>query len=559
MKKITRRQFLQTASIACGTATLAACGADSSTAASSDAATNGDSVSSDIVTPAGEYPIVTEPVTLTIMAAQHALVEDMETNAFTKFLEEKTGVHIDWQTVAESNATEKLNVMLSTGSNLPDIFLGFKIEMTQQIVMGEEQGLFVNLEPYFEEYAPNLIEMYATVENLQNMCTTPSGGIYGVAGLEEAFHVKYPAKAWIQQSPLDAMGAELPTTIDEFTDLLREIKATDPDSIPFTAATTGYGTNLVPFIMSAFLEYYEVTGVSTDIPFTVIDGKIAAAFTQDQFKDGLMYLNSLMKDGLLDTGALTQDQKQLKTLTGNTDNIVGVVCAGAPLAAVSGVATAMDWTALNPLVGPSGNSYTRFIPIAPISGRFVVTKECKNVEAAVRWMDYFLSTEGTLNSMIGAEGVNWAFNTDDSRLGINGLPATYERLTPYGEMQNVNWEKMAPVNLHDSLRNGMLAVGGSEDMESKLYQETQERYEPMNDDRFILPVTIGEDVMAEFVDITTALDTYLAQTTAEFIVGSRSFDDWDKHISTLDKMGVPRLVEIMNETYSAQYGTLGLV
>ncbi|NMA67798.1 MAG: hypothetical protein GX957_16470, partial [Clostridiaceae bacterium] len=48
------------------------------------------------VTPPGELPIVKEPVTLKILIAQHENVEDYEDNKMTKFMEEQTGVDIEW-------------------------------------------------------------------------------------------------------------------------------------------------------------------------------------------------------------------------------------------------------------------------------------------------------------------------------------------------------------------------------------------------------------------------------------------------------------------------------
>ena len=39
----------------------------------------------------GQLPIVNEPITLTIGVEQSAVIEDWETNAMTKMLEEKTG------------------------------------------------------------------------------------------------------------------------------------------------------------------------------------------------------------------------------------------------------------------------------------------------------------------------------------------------------------------------------------------------------------------------------------------------------------------------------------
>ena len=65
-----------------------------------------------IVTPAGELPIVTEPVTLTILLGNATgNVVDYNTNAFTLWVEEQTGIDLDIQV----GSSEMLNVTLASG------------------------------------------------------------------------------------------------------------------------------------------------------------------------------------------------------------------------------------------------------------------------------------------------------------------------------------------------------------------------------------------------------------------------------------------------------------
>ena len=38
---------------------------------------------------------------------------------------EDTGVEFDWQPIPQESATEKINLMLSSGQDLPDVFWNF--------------------------------------------------------------------------------------------------------------------------------------------------------------------------------------------------------------------------------------------------------------------------------------------------------------------------------------------------------------------------------------------------------------------------------------------------
>src|SRR5690554_4867848 len=76
---------------------------------------NGGQAEASNITPAGTFPIVKEPVTLKVMVINHGTVEDFVTNEFTKMLEEKTNVHIEWEEVPAAQSVEKLNITLASG------------------------------------------------------------------------------------------------------------------------------------------------------------------------------------------------------------------------------------------------------------------------------------------------------------------------------------------------------------------------------------------------------------------------------------------------------------
>ena len=72
------------------------------------------------VTAPGELPIVKEKITLNIGMPDITEVIDFETNAYTKWLEEQTGVDLEF-TLFPANASEartKLDVMLASGTEL---------------------------------------------------------------------------------------------------------------------------------------------------------------------------------------------------------------------------------------------------------------------------------------------------------------------------------------------------------------------------------------------------------------------------------------------------------
>ncbi len=108
----------------------------------------------------------------------------------------------------------------------------------------------------------------------------------------------------------------------------------------------------------------------------------------------------------------------------------------------------------------------------------------------------------------------------------------------------------------DALRNGMAVdQDGSFDSEVNLYDNTKEKYEPVSTGKYLLPLTLKEDLVQEYVDLFTPLAGYLDQMTSQFITGSSDIDaEWDNYVSTLNDMGLERFMEVLNESYVYAYG-----
>ncbi len=103
--------------------------------------------SADAVAPAGTFPIVKDKITLTVLLVQTNGVSDYVDNEFTKWLEEKTNIHLEFDIapMAQSGNREKLNLVLASGK-LPDIIMNFGIPLDQQQTLAD-QGLIIPMDP----------------------------------------------------------------------------------------------------------------------------------------------------------------------------------------------------------------------------------------------------------------------------------------------------------------------------------------------------------------------------------------------------------------------------
>lgn len=135
------------------------------------------------VTPAGTFPVVKQPVTLKVLMRGSSLIEDWPTNATTKWLENKTGVHIDWTIADENNYQQKMNLVLASG-DLPDVLMNMDISPTQQVIYGDE-GVFVPLNDLIDKYGENVKKIMQQIPAVKDTLVAPGGKIYSLPYVNE--------------------------------------------------------------------------------------------------------------------------------------------------------------------------------------------------------------------------------------------------------------------------------------------------------------------------------------------------------------------------------------
>ncbi|GIP33252.1 ABC transporter substrate-binding protein [Paenibacillus sp. J2TS4] len=502
------------------------------------------------VNPKGVFPITNEKTTLKVMVKGSNSVENFATNEFTKWLEEKTNIHIEWEVAPNKTADEKLNITLASG-DYPDVLLGFAVKPVQQALYGKD-GVFLPLNDLIDKYGEYTNQMFEAEPTARDVITAPDGNIYALPMVNDCFHCSMGTKMWINQTWLDKLGLSTPQTTEEFREVLRAFKEQDPngngkaDEIPLVGATNGPQSKIELFLMRSFIEF---DGSGQFLK----DGKIDVAYNKPEWKEGLKYLNSLFAEGLLSPQSFTQDRNQLKQMGENPDaQILGAVPSQNPTVFVSMESErAKDYVTIPPLEGPNGVRSANYNPYAATgNGYFVITNKAKNPEAAFRLADFLYSEEATMRGNIGRPDQEWK-KADDGELGIDGNPAKWKQLSTFGNVQNVHWAQTGP-----SLRTSEFRLSQAADpdnpLEIILYNETKNNYEPYKMDASLVvpPMYYTNEQAEEMADITKTITDYKDEMLAKAVIGEIDIDkEWDNYVKTLEKMKLPRYLEIMQEAY----------
>ena len=511
----------------------------------------------------GEFPIVKEPVTLKFFARLHPIVEDMSTNDMSKYMEEITGVKVEWEQVPQNAVNEKRTLLLASG-DYPDVLFSVSVTREEEMIYGP-QGVFVALNDLIEKHAPNLSKIYADKPHYAQQMTTPDGNMYSMPHINECYHCIYAQRLWINQPFLDAVGLSMPTTTEELYQALKAFKTKDPngngkaDEIPLSGAVDGWHVKLPAFIMNAFI-YFDENGPNNTLFFRMENGKIDFVANKTEWREGLRYMARLYAEGLVDPAAFTQDGSQLRSLGENPDiALLGAGVAGGPNVLTKNGGPSGRYTIYRPvppLKGPAGFQSLGYYPPTANSD-FVVTSASEYPEVAVKWADHLYSREATLRSVFGRRDEDWRF-AKDGEVGLNGKQAIWYRFTAFGTLQNSLWAQVGPSYRPIELRQGQVAaedIYSPQGLNTRLAKITREVYDQgYVPDEVFPPVYMSQDVAAEVSQLKTTIGSYVWEMTARFMIGELSLDsDWDGYLSELDKMGLAQYLKLNQEAYEAQY------
>lgn len=515
----------------------------------------------------GAYPIVKEKITLKALAIQIPVIQDIKTNVFTKWWEEKTNIHIEWKMIPSDAITEKVNLIMASG-DLPDIFYGVNLTDIQESKYGVSEKLIVPLNDLIKTQAINFNKLVEKYPEITGGITNTDGKIYSMPQWNQAFHSSYANKMWINQTWLDKLGLKQPETTDDFYNVLKAFKTKDPngngkaDEVPLAGSVDGWLSD-ESFIMNSFVFDAGMTEVTKRyIKNDIIDTSV----NKPGYKEGLKYLAKLYKEGLLSKSSFTQKNDQVMQLAANPDAcLLGATPNGASLGFVQSANQKVyrQYQAIAPLKGPEGVQQTPFFKYgALVGGKFAISKECKYPEAALRMFDMLYDKEVALRHSTGEPDKDWRW-AEAGEVGINGKPAVYKSLATYNstDPQNRAHMYLGADNATSDFRLGSVSdpkvdLFSPEGTEKMLYTVSKTKYEPYTSkDYGVLPsIKLLDSETQDISSISVELAKYISESKIKFIVGEQDIDaNWDKYIKGLDNIGLKKYLEIYQKGYDRQF------
>lgn len=491
-----------------------------------------------------------EPVTFTFMVQgtkSASFDKDLENNALWQELKARTNVNVDFQFLGDT-PSEKLTLLFS-GNTYGDVLWGGPILNSVEASKYIASGKLADLTPYLtEETMPNLMADIREMPEVMSTITAADGKIYTlpkITGLEGNF---LESPIWINKKWLDKLGLKTPTTLDEFTAMLKAFATKDPngnglpDEIPYICSTSSTSMHT-----EALLGLFGIaTKDGTNDSFVqVIDGKVTFMPTTDAYKAGMKYLNQLYSEGLMWSECFTANQSTLNAKLTSDTCVVG--CFTAPTPAKT--AYEDDYICIYP---PKAEGYEPCWYYHPaINGsrnQFFVTDKCKNRSVLMAWADQFFDLDTAMKVNNGMPGEGRMTQGDDGKYSVLDL----DLLT----LTKLNKEKPT----FTTLTGNCISSVTKKDYETKIVlsreeQSLQDNYmlykDIINKTPWPRPYYAAEDSY-DADTYFTDIDYQVRTNRAAWITGKSDIDkDWDGFLSKMKSLKLDEYIAILQKAYDA--------
>ena len=494
------------------------------------------------------FPISKEQITIKILKPLVTYDTDYSKMPVLQDFEKKSNIHIEWNTPSATDFNDKYSLIMASGE-LPDAIIAMP---SDDIEKYGQQGVLVTLNDILDKEMPNLQKVLSQYPQAKKVITGTDGKIYSMPFVyRKCYGNDVPI---IREDWLHKLNLQMPVTTDDWFNVLKAFKEGDPnengkqDELPYS----GDGVfDLTSFVMAwgiGFRDSTDFYGFYAAEKLYPKDNKIHFGPVETRYKEALQYVNKLFTEGLVDPEVLTNDGKAFQAKM--TQDLVG-----SSRGYFGGDLTSMNETAhkngmndfhlvVAPVIkGPYGDQYHTITDVPALPNGFAITKSNKYPVETARWADYWYSEEGQ-KSMLGVEGKSYTDTNGELKF------TDWVLKNPEGKTSNEAWGSLTPGrSIWPSVWipiSANLQFDSQEVRDAKQNILTSEYLAEPLPSRMSFSQADNDQRKQVMADITT----YVNESVINFIIGKKSFSEWDQYVDTVKSMGIDEITAIYQKAYS---------
>lgn len=545
--------------------------ASGSTASGELTAEEKEAVDAGIINLDGTLPIIKDPkafeekygkISMLLVNSADRVVAPGELAMVKKWAED-TGVEFDWKPIPGEGAQEKINLMLASGDDLPDVFWNFGDGKSGNIVVQyADQDIFIPTENLINNYMPSLKKILDAHPTYWTEIKAPDGHTYGFPYIEEMYGlVLTGGPLLINKNWLDKVGKKVPTTVDEWVDCLKAFRDGGDlngngkaDEIPMA---TWFGANDT---FGSYNMFYRFTGAFGQADsycggnayadhLRLIDGKVTFTAMDPAFKDTAAFFNMLNKEKLIWNGSFESDASAAYQSSLIKEDVARIGCFGTWTdQEITNLDVHDEYVAVPRLKGTKGstgfeNNYSELQD----SSDTAITTSCKFPHVVARFVDYMVGDPAiSIQSNWGAEGYN--YKKDDK--GVLRTP-----LDDKGRyVAQTEYKNFGEARVNSTPCRGSMVVlneyydkvaGYAYDAVQLLEnQKVNGKEEIMKEYETIPRVLMTTEELSRLAQIQPTISDIVDRYINQWVTGGVTDDNWNSYLEELKAAGVEELVSI---------------
>lgn len=478
-----------------------------------------------------------EPVEISMFVPSRLPDAIYNENTLTfKILAEKLNLKLNIESIVQSEAKEKFNVLIS-GGKYPDV-MASSITNINKYGMS---GAFIPLDDLIKEHAPNLQKYLLENKEVMAQSAASDGKIYGIPMLSA---IRTAMGYNIRQDWLEELKLETPVTIDDWYDVLKAFKTNDLNG-------NGAG-DVTPLVLDrAWENYYmnfaDAWGIELNPNndyWMIKDGKTVFAPILPETKEYLATMSKWYQEGLIDSEFITREDTNnyhiLNNKAGATCYWTGYVAAQNYNDEVLANDADTNWQVIQPPVLSEGQEPRTYSQQASIVNyAWGISSSAENVVDIVKMFDYVYSEEGALLFNFGIE--------DESYEMINDEPRYMESVVN-GEGGIIAYTRA----------NGMQALIGMRQMPeyeaaSCMNEDVKEQLFNYVDHNYFYPINPSLTLTEAEEDIysvkMSAINTYVEEELLKFFIGTKPMDEFDSFVQRVKELGIEEMTTLKGQAY----------
>lgn len=439
-------------------------------------------------------------------------------------LNDYLGAKLEFTWVPNTSYDEKVTTAMAAGEYPHIMLVGAR---SSSVIQASRDGAFWDLTDKLTDASkyPNL----AKTNSVVNHNISIDGHVYGIYRSRELGR----AGVTIRKDWLDKLNLEIPTTIEEFSNVLRAFTEDDPDG---NGVKDTYGMIVTDYLDGPLNNLAIWMGAPNGWGLDE-NGELKPAFMFDEWKETLKLMKSWYDAGYInaDMATYSSDKWNEQFLSGQAGVIIDVADRARRVA--------QNIADLNPnavvdvfgFVKKDADSDPRTLPTTGYDGYFVIPKASvateEDLDLVLSVLDKANDAEAENLMNYGLEGVHYTIDEE-------GYAVKEEDESLQKEYNDLNQFAM-----------NIVGEGLTTRYTVEVAKKTDEVYEENR--KWVVANPVEPYISETYSTKGPQLDAIMAEANTKFIVGQITEEEWDAQVQRWLSQGGQGVIDDYNESYKA--------